>query len=224
MKENGIGNPDGRPAKDAQVIREKHRRFIAQCFVHGYNIPDAIKMLSREYGLEVTYNSVNYWYLILAKYGPAVYTYFPLGTEVNLETVAKVLIELKPRSKQWVGMFHDYIAELRKIEDDPNHGIPYADKRKRALKLSQNIDELDKEKLTAKGSYPTSRNEDGVMTFEKFEIKNKDHGEQRKTIDALGGLVDGVTSSQVTVNIIDHSKDADEIPPDGEVKPSEDGK
>lgn len=183
-------------------MREKQKRYVAACVAHGYSVVDAIRMLRQDCGVELTYGGMNLYYKIFAEYGPLVQFYFPSTKEISLDTVSNAVLSIKPRNKHWVGMFHEWLTECRKIAEDPNTGIPYADKRKRALKLSQNIDELDEPKMTAKGSYPVSRTDKGAMTFEKFEIKNKDHAEQRKSIEAIGQLTDGAVATQVTVEII----------------------
>jgi hypothetical protein len=193
-------------------MREKQKRYVAACVAHGYNVVDAIKMLRRDCGVELTYSAMQNYFKIFAQYGPLVQFYFPSTKEISLDAVSNAILSIKPRNKHWVGMFHEWLTECRKIAEDPNTGIPYADKRKRALKLSQNIEELDEPKTTAKGSYPISRSDSGAMQFEKFEIKNKDHAEQRKTIEAISAVVDGAVATQITVEIVN---------PVPEVKPEE---
>jgi len=198
--------------KGSRALNEKHRRFVGACFANGYTASDAHRMMKKEYGVQATVGTTINHYMHLKEYSAAVLAEVGEDRNPSIEAVANALAKNKKTLVHLAGMFQSFVEEHWKVVDDPSYGIVYADRRKRAMKLSQNIDELDEKKTFAVGSYPVSRNADGSMEYKEFKIKNKDHGEQRKTIESLGQMVDGLVSGDVVIQIIDNSPKEDLTP------------
>lgn len=200
------GNPKGRPRNNSPLLNEKHVRFIAACKANAYSAPECRRMLEAEYGVAVTDGNIKHYYGLILERSGAVEELLKSGSDFSVEAIKVAVLTVKPKAKQReIALFEEFFKEKRKIAEDPTYGVAYADRRRRAQKLSQNIDELDTPKTFAKGSYPTARNADGSMVFETYELANKDHGEQRKHIEGIGHLVDGQVSGDVIINIVDNA-------------------
>ena len=210
MQREQMATPIGNKTPDSSVIKEAHYRFIGAAYAMGYRATETEKLLNREFGVELSYHTIRSYYTILDELGLTVYSFFKGGEAISPESTQKVLAVVAPNRKKLLGLFDEYCINYRKIKEDPTFGIPYADKRKRVLKLSKNIEELDTPEVIAKGSYPVSSTKDGGMVFETFTIEKKNYTEQRRTIESIGGLVDGLSAGDVVINIV--SGERDEIP------------
>jgi len=206
-------NPTGRPPKDAPILKEKHVEFIGAAAANGYSARECDALLKKEFGVLASYDAIRHYYGYLNKFAQAVEDKLK-DRPVTVESVAEAVREFRPKSKRIVTLFFIFLTERRKIAEDPSYGVIFASKRRRLLKLSQNIEELDTPKVTAKGSYPISKASDGSMAFEKFTIANKSHDEQRKHIESMGELVDGQSGGDVIIQIVDNPSPEDKKKPE----------
>jgi hypothetical protein len=194
-------NPIGKPKNSEAPLREKQLRFIGASLANTFSTAETMSMVQQEFGISVTQNAIRYYFDLYREFGPLVEAHLK-GKDLSLENVEAAVEAVKPRSRRrLVPFFHELLNEKRRIVEDPTYDVAYASKRRRLLKLDQNIRELDEPKTFMKGSYPTARYDDGSITFKEFEIKNKDHAEQRKTIEKIGELTDGQLSGEVVINI-----------------------
>jgi len=198
-------NPVGKPPKGQSILRTLHVEFIGQAAANSYNAPECHEMLLKEFpSLVCTLNAVKWYFRILRERGGVIDLALKDAGKYDAAIVDKAISQMKTKSRaRLTALFHAYFAERQKIAEDPSYGITFADKRRRALKIDQNIRELDEPKTTAKGSYPTSRQPDGSMTFQEFEIANKDHAEQRKHLEAMRDEMGEGASGDVIININD---------------------
>jgi hypothetical protein len=195
-------NPRGRP-KGQPLLRVAHVRFIGECAANLYNAGECARMLKDESGVDVTYANVCHYYNKVKEFADRIRAILTEMKDTSPEAVAKAVEQIPEImvKERMVELFDAFFQTKKLIAESPIYGVAYADKRRRLLKLDQNIRELDEKKTAIEGSYPVARHADGSTEYKQFKVSNKDHAEQRKTIETMGELVDGQTGGDIIINV-----------------------
>lgn len=196
-------NPRGGPGKLTPMLRDQHVRFIGECAANLYNAGECTRMLKEEFGVDVTHGNIRHYYDKIKEFADKVRTYLEEVKDSSPESIRKAVDLIKEvKGKDRLSVLLDAYFQTKKIiSESPTYGVAYADKRRRLLKLDQNIRELDEKKTAIKGSYPLSKSTDGSMEYKEFDVSNKDHAEQRKHLEAMGDLVDGQVGGDIIINV-----------------------
>jgi hypothetical protein len=188
------------------ILKEIHIRFIGAAAANLYTRGEIARLLHAEYGITITEPSIRYYLDKVRRFLPQVETALKESNDdLSAKNITRIVETLPIKAKlRLAALFEAYLEEKRKIAEDPSYEIPYANKRRRLLKLAQNVDELDEKKTFVKGSRPIIKRPDGSMDFEPFELSAKDHAEQRKTLQRISEESEGGAGGDIVINIVEN--------------------
>jgi hypothetical protein len=188
------------------ILKEVHIRFIGAAAANLYTRGEIARLLQAEYGIIVTEPSIRYYIDRVKQFLPRVELALKESKDdLSTKNIARIVEALPIKSKvRLAALFQAYLEEKQKIAQDPTYEIPYANKRRRLLKLAQNVDELDEKKTFVRGSYPTIKRPDGSMDYKEYEVSAKEHGEQRKTLQRIAEESEGGAGGDIVINIVEN--------------------